>query len=343
MILSHLTSAPKGYLIFSVILTLRVPDAVAAYCHPKFRQSVQIPAGHTHTACLDKSPVARSRVPTEAEKKEIVDLHNQLRARVQPPATNMLKLSWDDELAMLAQKWAEACDKEDGELHHDTYRSIPGRFSVGQNLMMGGKNFKGGINGWYIEHKDYTYGEKTGPAEFARALIGHYTQLAWARTYKIGCGAADCDGRSFFVCNYGPAGNIVPFKGPYETGRRCSKCKTCVDDGLCDCKHSECYGSSTLNTETCACECKKFDFLEAPDCHVNCTGSGKDARQCGRKKNFVEKKCTEGFVQAACPHQCRVCPYSDPSYKDDTAELTSPSMLMTWVLTTLTVAFLCLL
>ena len=52
----------------------------------------------------------------QAEKKELVDIHNELRAKVangfemrgvggvrQPHAANMRKLSWNDELAKIAQ------------------------------------------------------------------------------------------------------------------------------------------------------------------------------------------------------------------------------------------------
>jgi len=58
---------------------------------------------------------------TAADKKLIVDLHNQMRRRVakglewrgspgpQPPAANMRQLQWDDELALMAQTHANQC------------------------------------------------------------------------------------------------------------------------------------------------------------------------------------------------------------------------------------------
>ncbi|PRD22717.1 UNVERIFIED_CONTAM: CRISP/Allergen/PR-1 [Trichonephila clavipes] len=48
------------------------------------------------------------------------------------------------------------------------------------------------------------YWDITGKKE-----IGHFTQMVWAKTWKIGCGfTAYLDGDSYnwlYVCNYGPA------------------------------------------------------------------------------------------------------------------------------------------
>ena len=70
--------------------------------------------------------------------------------------------------------------------------------------------------------------------------IGHYTQMVWASTHKIGCGYTSYKrGRfvkKFIVCNYGKAGNLL--RAPmYQVGRPCSKCSsnTCSKNfpGLC--------------------------------------------------------------------------------------------------------------
>ena len=56
---------------------------------------------------------------------------------------------------------------------------------------------------------------------------GHYTQMVWANTYKIGCGYTAYRKRNFvkkfIVCNYGDAGNLLNAR-MYQTGRPCSKC-----------------------------------------------------------------------------------------------------------------------
>ena len=67
---------------------------------------------------------------------------------------------------------------------------------------------------------------------------GHYTQMVWAKTSKIGCGSISWqEGRfikQFLVCNYGPSGNFL--RAPmYEIGQACSRCPsgTSCSNGLC--------------------------------------------------------------------------------------------------------------
>ncbi|GAV06316.1 hypothetical protein RvY_16330 [Ramazzottius varieornatus] len=80
-------------------------------------------------------------------------------------------------------------------------------FDLGQNLAMGtGENFDWttAMRLWYDEVKDFTWGKPTN------AMVGHYTAMVWAKTYKIGCGYKLCKpGTSkqfhFMVCDYGPA------------------------------------------------------------------------------------------------------------------------------------------
>ena len=51
---------------------------------------------------------------------------------------------------------------------------------------------------------------------------GHYSQVVWAKTTKIGCGFVEyMNGNKdtvFFVCNYGPSGNF-PNQKVYEIRR----------------------------------------------------------------------------------------------------------------------------
>ncbi|KAF6026089.1 CRISP3 [Bugula neritina] len=50
--------------------------------------------------------------------------------------------------------------------------------------------------------------------------VGHYTQMVWAETTRIGCGVQTCNGSTpFYVCNYGPSGNQADrIYEPYKLG-----------------------------------------------------------------------------------------------------------------------------
>ncbi|XP_071959402.1 peptidase inhibitor 16-like [Antedon mediterranea] len=56
-------------------------------------------------------------IPEEIEA--IVDLHNQYRREVSPTASNMLYMEWNEELADLAQQWANGCNSGNGNVDND--------------------------------------------------------------------------------------------------------------------------------------------------------------------------------------------------------------------------------
>ena len=93
------------------------------------------------TSCSSKTIF---RELSSTAKQAILDKHNELRRRVakgeetggtngpQPGASNMKKLVWSDELASLAQRWADQCT-----FGHDTSREKLDETSVGQNAYWG--------------------------------------------------------------------------------------------------------------------------------------------------------------------------------------------------------------
>ena len=73
----------------------------------------------------------------ETHQNLIVDFHNKLRSKIangeingQPKASNMKKLKWNEELAKVAQMWANQCPND-----HDPNRKSPGfTHEPGQNI-----------------------------------------------------------------------------------------------------------------------------------------------------------------------------------------------------------------
>lgn len=261
-----------------------------------------------HSACLSKSANAQSSGVSASEKTEIVNLHNQYRNNVSPTSRNMLKMAWDDDVAIVAQAYADNCVYE----HDDNYaRLIPGRYDAGQNLAItsGSHSWSAMIELWHSESNHFTFGSGSTTSED----VGHYTQMVWAKSHKIGCGYAYCtnlmaSGAGFYVCNYSPAGNLAGSQNsPYETGSSCGDCPNSCSGNLCDCSSSDCYNGGTFDVDTCACACKgNAAYYVGSSCALNCTGIGTPF--CG----FNSGQCSSySNVPFDCPVTCGFCPAGD--------------------------------
>ncbi len=137
----------------------------------------------------------------------ITQAHNDVRASV-----GVGPLVWDADLAAIAQAWAESCvDNQSpaGLIDHNDGRSDNYPGYVGENIYgsTGTANPVNAVNAWASEGADYDYDTNTcAPG----AVCGHYTQVVWAASERLGCGLAYCEGLTYgnsLVCNYSPGGN----------------------------------------------------------------------------------------------------------------------------------------
>ncbi|XP_010209268.1 PREDICTED: peptidase inhibitor 16 [Tinamus guttatus] len=168
---------------------------------------------------------------SDEEKKIIVDGHNKFRSQVSPPAMDMLKMSWDVELEAFAQAYAEKCiwdhNKERGRRGENLFAMTPTL------------DLEFAVEDWNGEEKFYNL---TTAMCAPGQMCGHYTQVVWASTQRVGCGVKFCakiDGIEtedmyLLVCNYYPPGNMKGRK-PYKEGASCSQCPegTLCVDALC--------------------------------------------------------------------------------------------------------------
>nr|ACO10210.1 Venom allergen 5.02 precursor [Caligus rogercresseyi] len=148
-----------------------------------------------HTLCQFKNKISAScgnvtyrGIKDQGEKNIIVQIHNELRSKIangleergdpgpMPSAANMIELTWDEELAIEAQTWADQCITD-----HDcpSCRKLS-RFPVGQNLYSFGHipgifegSWKRAINGWYDEVVDFRR-DHVDPFKIRKGvLVGH--------------------------------------------------------------------------------------------------------------------------------------------------------------------------
>ncbi|NXT06040.1 GLIP1 protein, partial [Prunella fulvescens] len=168
--------------------------------------------------------------------EDCVRAHNTFRSKVNPPASNMFRMSWDAALAKTAKAWAKKC-----KFNHNTYLEMPGKMHptfrfVGENIWTGTAHIfsvEAALKSWFNEVSSYDFSTNT-----CTDMCGHYTQVVWAESYKVGCAVHFCSTvenfpglfkAAHFVCNYGPAGNYP--RKPYKEGQPCSRCSNekCVD------------------------------------------------------------------------------------------------------------------
>lgn len=135
--------------------------------------------------------------------QRLVAAHNAVRA-----SAGTQPIAWDPLLAAGAQAYAQRLAATRTFQHSDR-RVRPG---IGENLWMGtGGAFSPEqmVGNWASEKQWFRPGifpnvSRTGNWK----QIGHYSQIIWRTTSRVGCGIARGGGRDVLVCRYSPAGNV---------------------------------------------------------------------------------------------------------------------------------------
>ncbi|XP_061521817.1 peptidase inhibitor 16-like [Phycodurus eques] len=169
---------------------------------------------------------------SEQEEELLVELHNYYRGQVFPSASAMLPLKWDPVLKLLAEGYAAKC----------IWNHNPDLEDTGENLYAGTGtvDLRAALEKWFLEHLYYDFRNNSCDDD---KMCGHYTQMVWSDTHRVGCAVHLCNNMegleweriSFLVCNYYPAGNFEDER-PYVEGDSCSQCpeklQTC-ENNLC--------------------------------------------------------------------------------------------------------------
>lgn len=129
--------------------------------------------------------------------------HNAARAEV-----GVAPVTLDDDLNRQALAYAEELART-GVFQHSPSSSRTGQ---GENLWNGTANFfsySHMAQSWIGEKQYYVHGIFPDVSTTGRwSDVGHYTQIIWANSTRLGCGIATGRGRDWLVCRYAPQGNI---------------------------------------------------------------------------------------------------------------------------------------
>ncbi len=133
----------------------------------------------------------------------ILAAHNAVRAQAGMPP-----LTWDNALGSAAAAYARQMAFT-GRFEHSDRRARPG---TGENLWMGSRGaftVEAMVGGWASERRLFRAGlfpsvSRTGDWED----VGHYTQMIWPSTQRVGCALASTPPVDYLVCRYATAGNV---------------------------------------------------------------------------------------------------------------------------------------
>jgi len=146
------------------------------------------------------------------DRSAIVSAHNKWRTEV-----GVGELTYSTELEASAQAWADNLkrtnhcqmrhSKPDGKYGENLYWASAIMWSDGRRELQQVSSSTP-VDSWGKEKADYSYaGNSCKPGK----MCGHYTQVIWKGTQKVGCAYAVCEDskEQVWVCQYQPAGNWV--------------------------------------------------------------------------------------------------------------------------------------
>jgi hypothetical protein len=129
--------------------------------------------------------------------------HNAVRAQA-----GVGPLAWDPALGQAAASYAVQLALTNSFHHSDRHA----RVGVGENLWMGTRgaySYDAMVGRWASEGRNFVPGifpavSRSGNWE----NVGHYSQMIWPTTTRVGCALASNSRTDFLVCRYATGGNI---------------------------------------------------------------------------------------------------------------------------------------
>lgn len=140
---------------------------------------------------------------SEAFGRGILKVHNEYRRK-----HNVPDLVLDTVLNAVAQSWAAELGKSDKFGHNPSTKYGENIYCLwtSDRTRNANPNPRDVVRSWYDEVRDFNFGyEPRG-----RVTTGHFTQLVWKASKRLGVGLAKTTtGKVVVVCNYDPSGNVA--------------------------------------------------------------------------------------------------------------------------------------
>ena len=171
---------------------------------------IRTPLAAALLAVAIASPAGAASNAASQFPARVLAVHNAARAQA-----GVTPLAWDPALGDAAAAYAVQLALTNS-FQHSNRRARPG---VGENLWMGTRgafSYEAMVGRWASEQRDFMPGifptvSRSGNWE----TVGHYTQMVWPTTIRVGCAVASNARNDFLVCRYSPAGNIDGRPVPY--------------------------------------------------------------------------------------------------------------------------------
>ena len=154
----------------------------------------------------NNSPPTSTSLP--ARMQQALEAHNAARAE-----HCSAPLAWSSEAAAAADEWAQRLVGRGCTLEHS-------RSAYGENLFMataGRSSPADVVASWVNERRQYDFRHGGFSME-----TGHFTQVVWKGTTRLGCAMRTCRGMDLWVCNYDSPGNV---QGGYAQNVMATSCR----------------------------------------------------------------------------------------------------------------------
>ena len=151
----------------------------------------------------------QERIFTKEDVINSLKVHNQERVQL-----GLKKLEWSNDLQKEAEIYAKYLADNDVFKHSSQKNQGENLYYEYNSASITKIPLELSSISWLDEKKDYKY-SKIGDGKNTFNKIGHYTQMIWKNTTKVGLGAyVNKEGKVYVVARYYPAGNMIG-KYPY--------------------------------------------------------------------------------------------------------------------------------